>query len=111
MLSASVYRNLEEPNSLSDAHRRMVMHRNTVEDIEIQIRIAECNHSIYLTHEMDEHNDNELDPARYASKTVQHLERINVLLNTMLIHKRKAAAYWYWMQCHEEQSQQLDESL
>lgn len=97
MLSEYTYRNLDEPASVSEAHMRMVMHRNAVEDIEIQLKVAETHHSLYLLdgQELQEEHD------KYLSKAKKHFQKVVALLNSMLLHKRKAAAYWYWLQCAE----------
>lgn len=97
MLSSYTYKNLDEPKSLEEAHMRMVMHRNAVEDIEIQIKIAETHHGLFLL----EGVENQEDHDKYVNKSSKHFHKIIVLLNSMLMHKRRAAAYWYWLQCHE----------
>lgn len=104
MLSAYTYKNLEEPKTLTEAHMRMVMHRNAVEDIEIQIKIAETNHYMFLS-ELNDFDESKSDEySKMASKCSKHYNKIVVLLNSMLMHKRRAAAYWYWLQCHEFES-------
>jgi hypothetical protein len=107
MLSSYVYKELPEPTSLSDAHCRMVMHRNAVEDIEIQIKISQMNHSIFLDSLSTEDSD-KIDPAKFEAKHRKHMEKNVVLLNSQLQNKRKAAAYWYWMQCHENNIHELN---
>lgn len=102
MLGLYIYKNLPEPVSLSDAYRRMAMHRNSVEDIDIQIQITEMTHSIFLTNIANEEEE-QPDTEKFQAKQKKYMERISVLLNSKLQHKRRAAAYWYWLQCHDEQ--------
>lgn len=97
MLSGYTYKNLDEPTSLTEAHMRMVMHRNAVEDIEIQLKVAETQHSLYLLDGQELQDEHE----KYLSKAKKHFHKVVALLNSMLMHKRKAAAYWYWLQCAE----------
>ena len=99
MLGIYTYKNLSEPSNLSDAHCRMIMHRNAVEDIDIQIQIAEVNHSIFTSNYV--HDYEGIDSQKYDLKQKKHLDKIVILLNSKLQHKRKANAYWYWMQCHD----------
>jgi hypothetical protein len=108
MLSAYVYKELPEPKSLEDAHCRMVMHKNAVEDIEIQIKISQMNHSIFLD-SLSTEDSEPIDPAKFEAKHKKHMEKNVVLLNSQLQHKRKAAAYWYWMQCHQDNIPQSEE--
>jgi len=100
MLGLYTYKNLPEPKTLSEAHCRMMMHKNSVEDIDIQIQIAEMNHSIFMSNYMSEMED--VDAQKYDTKQKKHMDKIVILLNSKLQHKRKANAYWYWLQCHDE---------
>jgi hypothetical protein len=106
MLGSFIYKNLPEPKSLSDAYRRMAMHKNSMEDIDLQIQIAEINHTLFLSNYISVDENTDVEVEKYESKQRKHLEKVSILLNSKLQHKRKSAAYWYWMQCHDEATEE-----